>query len=156
MNYKEMMINQAKSQGRTSLHPYTIGVITSIIKEDSYNVDEKLIDISLALEGMDEAWNDKSLPHDYADAKKPLLQTEAVEEILHPDCTIDLAKVESFVSFPMVPLGPLCEACDCFGCKLLHRCVIKGPTTLVDCVNQCNGRMARNVCQYARKRGFVE
>ena len=96
MNYKEMMINQAKSQGRISLHPYTIGVIRSIIKWD-YNPDEKVNDISLALEGMYEAWNDKSLPHDYTDVKKPLLQTEAGEEITHPKCTINVAKVESLL-----------------------------------------------------------
>ena len=79
MNYKEMMINQAKSQGRTSLHPYTIGVITSIV-ECNYNPGEKVNAISLALEGMNEAWNDKSLPWDYADAKKLPAPTESVEK----------------------------------------------------------------------------
>ena len=95
MNYKEMMINQAKFQGRLSLHPFTIGVITSIINYG--NVDEELNNISLALEGMNEAWDDKSLPWDYADAKRPLLQTEAEEEILHPKCTVNVAKVQSLL-----------------------------------------------------------
>ena len=88
------MINQARSQGRMSLCPYTVGVIRSIVKWD-YNPDKKVNDISLALEGMYEAWNDKSLPYDYVDVKKPLLQTEAGEEITHPKCTINVAKVES-------------------------------------------------------------
>ena len=153
MNYKEMMVKQAKSQGKLSLHSYAIGVITSIV-ECSYNADEKVSDISLAIEGMDEAWDDKSLPWDYEDVKKALPQTEPTKEINHLDCTIDLAKVESFVSFPIIPLGPLCEACDCFKCKLLHHCVIKGPTSLVNCVYQCNGRISRNVCLYVRKKGI--
>src|SRR5665648_559255 len=74
------MINQAKSQGRLSLHPYTIGVITSIV-ECNYAPVDKVNGISLALEGMNKAWNDKSLPRDYADAKKAPLSEEAPKEI---------------------------------------------------------------------------
>ena len=33
-------------------------------------------------------------------AKKPLLQTEAVEENTHLDCTIDMSKVESLIWTP--------------------------------------------------------
>jgi hypothetical protein len=95
LDYKAMMINQAKSQGRASLRPFTIGVITSIINYN--NVDEELNDISLALEGMHEAWDDKSLPWDYADAKKAPAVTEAVEEICHPDCIVNVTKVQSFL-----------------------------------------------------------
>ena len=95
MNYKEMMVNQAKSQGRISLHPFTIGVITTII---SYgNPGEKVSDISLALKGMYEAWDDKSLPHDYTDVKKPSTAMESDKEINHPKCTINVAKVESLL-----------------------------------------------------------
>ena len=97
MDYKTMMINQSKSQGRLSLHPYAIGVITSIVSDGNYNPDKKVNDISLALEGMDEAWNDKSLPWDYVDTKKPSTAMESDKEINQLDCTIDLSKVEPFL-----------------------------------------------------------
>ena len=96
MNYKEMMINQAKSQGRISLHPYTIGVITSIIKCNYAPVD-KVNGISLALEGMNEAWNDKSLPHDYTDVKKPSTAMESDKKINHPKCMLNVTKVQSLL-----------------------------------------------------------
>ena len=97
MNYKEMMINQAKSQGRISLHPYTIGVITAIIADKSYTADEKVSAVSLALEGMYEAWYDKSLPHDYTDVKKPSTAMESDKKINHLDCTVNVTKVQSLL-----------------------------------------------------------
>ena len=78
MNYKEMMIGQAKSQGRSSLNAYTIGVITAIVNNGNAGPSE-LNDIALALEAMDEAWDDKSLPWDYEDAKETLrIEREAI------------------------------------------------------------------------------
>ena len=96
MDYKTMMIKQAKSQGRLSLHPYTIGVITSIV-ECNYAPVDKVNGISLALEGMNKAWNDKSLPRDYTDAKKVPLSEEAPKEISHPDCIVNVTKVQSLL-----------------------------------------------------------
>lgn len=89
MNYKTMMFKQAMAQGRETLHPFAIGVITTIVKND--NVNGQLNDIALALESMNEAWNDESLPWNYEDVDKASAETEAVEEISHLDCTIDAA-----------------------------------------------------------------
>lgn len=69
---------------------------------------------------------------------------------------VDTSKIESLVDFPLIPLGHLCNHCDCFRCKKLGRCEIRKPTTVTHCKDECNGRVSRNVCEYARKRGFVE
>ena len=97
MNYKEMMIKQAKFLGKSSLSAYAIGVITAIIDDKSYTSDEKVSAVSAALEAKNEAWNDKSLPHDYADAKKAPLPEGAEEEISHPDYIVNVTKVQSFL-----------------------------------------------------------
>lgn len=76
MDYKAIMIKQAKTQGRESLYPFTIGVITSIITHENYSPNNKIRDITLAIEGMDEASKDKSLPWDYSDVKKASASTE--------------------------------------------------------------------------------
>jgi len=97
LNYKEMMINQANFLGKSSLPAYTIGVITAIIDDKSYTTDEKVSAVSAALEAKNEAWDDRSLPHDYTDVKKALLLTEAPQEISHPKCVINVTKVQSLL-----------------------------------------------------------
>lgn len=131
---------------KAEMNSCAIGIIGVIVGEIHTTANCKVIEIASTLKDLEEAWN----------TRKPSAPTESPQENSHLDCTMDLEKVESFVNFPIIPLGPLCEVCDCFKCKLLHRCTFKGPTTLVNCVYQCNGIIARNVCQYARKRGFVE
>ena len=97
MNYKEMMIGQANFLGKSSLHAYTIGVITAIIADKSYTADEKVSAVSAALEAKTEAWDDESLPYDYTDAKKAPLPEEAPQEISHPDCVINVTKAQSLL-----------------------------------------------------------
>jgi len=97
LNYKEMMIGQANFLGKSSLHAYTIGVITAIIADKSYSADEKVSAVSAALEAKNEAWNDKSLPHDYADAKKAPLSEGAEEEICHPDYIVNVTPAQSLL-----------------------------------------------------------
>jgi len=97
LNYKEMMIGQANFLGKSSLHAYTIGVITAIIADKSYTADEKVSAVSAALGAINEVWDDKSLPYDYADVKKAPLPEEVPKEILHPDCIVNVTKVQSFL-----------------------------------------------------------
>ena len=64
-----------------------IGEIMEIVEENHITATGKLIEIACTLRDLEKAWN----------AKKPLLQTEAPKEILHPNNTINVAKVESFL-----------------------------------------------------------
>ena len=97
MNYKEMMINQAKAQGRISLHPFAFGVIASILNNGNSNADEKLNNVFLVREGMYEAWDDRSLPWDVTDTKKAPLPEEAPQELCHSDCIINITKAQSLL-----------------------------------------------------------
>jgi DNA modification methylase len=93
----------ASELGRDSIYIDLNSEYTEMAKERAtpiinyVNVDEELNDISLALEGMHEAWDDKSLPWDYAGVKKAPLPEESPKKNSHLDCTIDLVRVESFL-----------------------------------------------------------
>ena len=133
-------------QTKSEMNSLVIGEIESIMGDLSTSADVKVLEIARALDGLRRAW----------DAKKTSASTEAPKVNSQLYSTIDVSKVEDLIVFPLIPLGPLCRVCDCFKCKKLHNCTIKLPSVIVNCKDDCNGRIARNVCYYARKRGFVE
>lgn len=92
---KAWFIDFAKVAGRKNLNAYLIGVIKSILC-CNYCDAEATKEIRNALDSMDAAFNDESLPWDVLDAKKPSAPTESPKEISHPECIIDLPKVEPF------------------------------------------------------------
>jgi hypothetical protein len=94
LDYKSMMTNQAKTQGKESLYPYTIGVISAIIDDDIYDADEKVSDILQVLIEMKKASNDESLPWNI---KKPSTAMEGGRETNHSDCIMDASKIEPLV-----------------------------------------------------------
>lgn len=94
---KEQMIDLAKTSGRSALHSYTIGIIGEIVRGTHNTPKAKVNEIVRTLKDMNEVWNDESLPWDFTDSKKPLLQTEAPKEICHPDCMINVTKVQSLL-----------------------------------------------------------
>jgi len=53
------------------------------------------------LDSMDTAFNDKSLPWDVLDAKKPSAPTESPKEISLPECTINLLEGEPLFGLEM-------------------------------------------------------
>lgn len=97
MDRKNWMIEVAKDCGRKYLNDLTIGIIREIVKEPHTPAEEKLAEIERTLKDLDEIYHDKSLPYDCTDVKKAPAVTEAVEEINHPKCTINVAKVESLL-----------------------------------------------------------
>lgn len=104
MDYKSMMTNLAKTQGRESLYPYTIGVIGSILGDLSTtaeSAESKVIEIVLTLRSMDAVLADESLPWGLLDTKIASAPTEARKKISQPQCTIDVSKVEPFLDRKM-------------------------------------------------------
>ena len=159
MNRTQWMIEVANDTGRKHLLPFCEGITRQLMADSSTSQAEKDLEIARTLRDMLPVLNDESLPWDLTeptDEEKPSAPTESPVEIIHLDCTINISKIEPLLDFPLIPLGPLCEVCDCFRCRLLHRCEIKQPYTLAECKYRCNGRIARNVCQYARKRRMID
>ena len=74
-------------QTKAEMNAYVIRKIESTMGEIHTTAALKVDRIARALIGLEHAWN----------AKKPLLQTEAPREILHPDCIINVTKVESLL-----------------------------------------------------------
>ena len=97
MDRKAWFIDFAKIAGRKNLRKYFISVVKSILCCHYGNEAKQEMEIRNALEGMDEAMNDESLPWDVViDAKKAPLPEEAPKEISQSQCTIDVSKVEPF------------------------------------------------------------
>lgn len=94
---KKLMIDLAKSSGRSDLYPYAIGIIGEIVKGTHTAPRVKVNEIVRVLKDMNEVRNDESLPWDYTDAKKAPAQTEAKEETLHPDYMLNVTKVQSLL-----------------------------------------------------------
>jgi hypothetical protein len=91
---KAWFIDFAKIAGRKNLNAYLIGVIKSILC-CNYCDAEANNEIRNALDSMDAAFNDESLPWDIImDAKKPSAPTESPKEISQPECTINFHKGE--------------------------------------------------------------
>ena len=74
-------------QTKAEMNAYVIREIESTIGEIHTTAALKVDRIARALIGLEHAWN----------AKRPLLQTEAEEEILHPDCMINVTKAQSLL-----------------------------------------------------------
>ncbi len=72
---------------KAEMNSFAIGVIKEIMGDISTTSEAKVIDIARTLEGLEQVWN----------VKKPLLQTGAEKEIIHPDCTIDPSRIEPFL-----------------------------------------------------------
>jgi hypothetical protein len=98
---KAWFIDFAKIAGRKNLNAYLIGVIKSILC-CNYCDAEANNEIRNALDSMDAAFNDESLPWDIImDAKKPSTAMESDREISQPECTTNPEKVEPFVGMEM-------------------------------------------------------
>ena len=97
MNRKKWLIEVAQTSGRKCLHGYCIGVIDAIIESSNISARNKVIEIARTLKDLRQVFSNEFLPWDVTDVKKPLLQTEAVEEILHPDCIVNVTKAQSLL-----------------------------------------------------------
>ncbi|KLU64048.1 hypothetical protein DEAC_c40420 [Desulfosporosinus acididurans] len=155
MDYKSMMTDLAKIQGRENLYPYAIGIIDGILGDLSTTAENKVIEIALALKSMDIVMDTESLPWDLADTKKASAPTEATEQYLQQDCNMDTTKIEPLMSFPLIELGPDCKDCLCFKCKFLRDCHLELPSTVYHCHNECKGSAAKRICNYHVERCLV-
>ena len=97
MDRKAWFIDFAKIAGRKNLRKYFISVVKSILCCHYGDEAKQEMEIRNALEAMDEAMNDKSLPWDVTDAKKSPTAMEDPREISQPQCTIDISKIEQLV-----------------------------------------------------------
>ena len=97
MNRKKWLIEVAQTSGRKFLHGYCIGVIDAIIESSNTSSKNKVIEIARTLKDLRLVFNNEFLPWDVTDAKMTSAVTEAPKEINHPDCTINVAKVESLL-----------------------------------------------------------
>ena len=97
MNRKKWLIEVAQTSGRKCLHGYCIGVIDAIIENSNISARNKVIEIARTLKDLRLVFSNEFLPWDIADAKNPLLQTEGPKEILHPDCIVNVTKVQSLL-----------------------------------------------------------
>ncbi|KUO75549.1 MAG: hypothetical protein APF81_27410 [Desulfosporosinus sp. BRH_c37] len=97
---KAWFIDFARIAGRRNLNAYLVGVIKSILC-CNYCDAEVNKEIRNALDSMDTAFNDKSLPWDVLDAKKPSAPTESPKEISLPECTINLLEGEPLFGLEM-------------------------------------------------------
>ena len=72
---------------KAEMNSCAIGVIGEIAEERNIAAYAKVIEIVRTLRALEEAWN----------VKKPPALTEGSEEILHPDCMINVTKVQSLL-----------------------------------------------------------
>ena len=77
----------ADLETKADMNSLAIGVIEEIMGERYAASYAKVIEITRTLRALEEAW----------DSKKPLLQTEAEEETVHPDCIVNVTKVQSLL-----------------------------------------------------------
>ena len=97
MNRKKWLIDVAQTDGRKSLHGYCIGVIDAIIENTNTSAKNKVIEIARTLKDLRQVFSNEFLPWDVTDVKKAPAETEAVEEINHPDCIVNVTKVQSLL-----------------------------------------------------------
>ena len=74
-------------QTKSEMNSLVIGEIESIMGDLSTNADSKVLEVARALDCLNKAW----------DAKKALLQAEPEEKILHPQCIVNVTKVQSLL-----------------------------------------------------------
>ena len=72
---------------KADMNSCAIGIIGEIMGGTHTMAYRKLFEIARTLEALDKAWN----------AKNPLLLTEGTEEILHPDCMLNVTKAQSLL-----------------------------------------------------------
>ena len=74
-------------QTKAEMNSLVIGEIEAIMGDLSTSADVKVLEVARTLDGLSKAW----------DVKKALLQAEPEEEICHPDCMINVTKVQSLL-----------------------------------------------------------
>ena len=124
---------------KAQMNTNAIGIIEEIMGNIHTTAEEKVVGIAQTLQGLNQARN----------MKKDSSPQGAPKETIQPQCTIDLARVESLVDMPHDNLG--CLKCDCFKCDNLSACHILLPTTLYHCDNKCGGFMGITNCGYRSK-----
>ena len=77
----------ADLETKADMNSLAIGVIEEITRETRSMAFSQVIEITRTLRALEEAWN----------AKNPLLLTEGTEEIIHPDCIVNVTKVQSLL-----------------------------------------------------------
>lgn len=100
MDRKAWFIDFVKIAGRKNLNAYAIGVVKSILCCNSDNATQ-VKEIRNAMESMDIALHDESLPWDVTDIKKASAPTEAKGKTYHLDCTITVTGIESLMGCGM-------------------------------------------------------
>ncbi len=88
MDRKTWFIDFARIAGRRNLQAYAIGVVKSILCCNSNDIT-RVSEIRNAMDSMDIALNDESLPWDVMDAKKAPTGMEAPKKIYQPDYTTE-------------------------------------------------------------------
>ena len=91
---KSRMVDAAKRYGRENLLLYTVGAIKAIASDESFPLSEIIRDIKEVLSALDQVQQDESIPYK---VKKAPTSIEAEEEILHPDCIVNVTKVQSLL-----------------------------------------------------------
>ena len=137
----------AKDDGRRKLHNLFEAEVREIMGDISTSAQTKVVEIARQLMYMDRVKMDDSLS---MDAEKPPAETEGAKEINHLDCTMDVAKIESLVDFPLVELGPECNTCDCFACSSLSDCRMIPGNHIMFCKDICRGTVGIGRCQFAK------
>ena len=97
MNRKKWLIDVAQTDGRKYLHGYCIGVIDAIIESSNTSSKNKVIEIARTLKDLRQVFSNEFLPWDVTDVKKTPLPEEAPKEICHPDCIVNVTKVQSLL-----------------------------------------------------------
>ena len=72
---------------KEQMNSCAIGIIGVIVGEGNTASSTKLIEIASTLRDLEEVWN----------AKKAPAQTEAPKEICHPQCIVNVTKVQSLL-----------------------------------------------------------
>ena len=126
---------------KAEMNSMAVGRIEVVMGELDTYADKKVISIARILSELNQAWN----------MKKDSSPQGAPKETIQPQCTIDLARVESLVGFPLIERGPACSECDCFGCKHLYYCHLISPSTLHYCGKKCKGMVGIGNCEDSDK-----
>jgi hypothetical protein len=96
LDRKSWFIDFANIAGRKNLHKYFISVIKSILC-CRYDGPREEAEVHNALDSLNEALNDESLPREVVDAKRAPVDAGAEKKISQLDCIIDVSKVEPLV-----------------------------------------------------------
>jgi len=132
----------ADLESKAEMNTLAIGIIGEIIVNKSSTVSQKVLEVACTLRDLNCAWDVKTTP----------APTGANEENIQAKCSMDVAKVESLVDFPLVELGPECRECLCFKCPRLGGCRDFRPTTMHHCRELCRGIYAVMSCRLIDKK----